>query len=132
MSKLVIPPQVQSILKTLEKAGFESYVVGGCVRDLLIGIEPKDWDITTNAKPKEVQDLFPDSFYENKYGTVGVKTGSDNPRLEIVEVTTYRVEEKYSDKRHPDEVRFTSSLEEDLKRREFTVNATALRFAQGK
>ena len=132
MTKLSIPKEVEGVLETLEGAGFEAYVVGGCVRDLLIGIEPKDWDITTNAKPKEVQDLFPDSFYENKYGTVGVKTGSDNPRLEIVEVTTYRVEEKYSDKRHPDEVRFTSSLEEDLKRRDFTVNAMALRFAQGK
>lgn len=127
-----IPTEVKNILSVLEKAGFEAYTVGGCVRDLLLVGEPKDWDITTNAKPEEVQKLFPDSFYENKFGTVGVKTGSSKPQLDVVEITTYRTEEKYSDKRHPDEVRFTTSLEEDLKRRDFTINAIALRQARGK
>ena len=122
-----IPSEVKNILEALENANFEAYAVGGCVRDLLLGAEPKDWDITTDAKPEEVQKLFPDSFYENKYGTVGVKTGSDKPELGVVEITTYRVEEKYTDKRHPDKVQFTASLKEDLKRRDFTVNALAMR-----
>ena len=74
----------------LRKAGFETYLVGGCVRDLLIGREPKDWDITTNATPEQIQAVFPDSFYENDYGTVGVKTGSEDVRTAIVEVTPYR------------------------------------------
>ena len=122
-----IPSEVKNILEALENAKFEAYAVGGCVRDLLLAAVPKDWDITTNAKPEEVQKLFPDSFYENKYGTVGVKTGSDKPELGVVEITTYRVEEKYTDKRHPDKVQFTASLKEDLKRRDFTVNALAMR-----
>ena len=126
MAELTIPKEVKQILSTLEKAGFEAYVVGGCVRDLLLGVEPKDWDVTTNAKPQEVQKLFPDSFYENKFGTVGIKTKSESPELEIVEVTTYRVEEKYSDKRHPDAVRFTAKLKDDLARRDFTINALAM------
>jgi len=126
MAKLTIPEEVKQILSALEKAGFEAYVVGGCVRDLLLGVVPKDWDVTTNAKPQEVQKLFPDSFYENKFGTVGIKTESESPELKIVEVTTYRVEEKYSDKRHPDAVRFTAKLEDDLARRDFTINALAM------
>ena len=121
-----IPAEVKNILEALENANFEAYAVGGCVRDLLLGAEPRDWDITTGAKPEEVQKLFPDSFYENKYGTVGVKTGSDKPELGVVEITTYRVEEKYTDKRHPDKVQFTASLEEDLKRRDFSINALAM------
>jgi len=132
-----IPREVKSVLDVLNEAGFEAYIVGGCVRDLLLGNVPNDWDVTTNAKPPDIQKLFPGSFYENKYGTVGVKTGlsseakrakggSGKAQLEIVEVTTYRTEEKYTDKRHPDEVRFTASLEEDLARRDFTVNALAM------
>ena len=117
------------MLKALEGADFEAYVVGGCVRDLLLGLEPKDWDITTNAKPEEVQKLFKDSFYENEFGTVGVKTSSKDANLHVVEVTTYRVEEKYTDKRHPDKVSFTRNIEDDLGRRDFTVNAMALRQA---
>ena len=113
-----IPAEVKNVLKILEKGGFSAYIVGGCVRDLLLGKEPKDWDVTTNAKPEEITKLFPDSFYENTFGTVTVNTG--------IEVTTYRIEGKYSDKRHPDSVSFTNSLEEDLKRRDFTINAMAL------
>jgi tRNA nucleotidyltransferase (CCA-adding enzyme) len=126
-----IPPEVASIGKILRKNGYESYLVGGCVRDLLIGREPKDWDITTNAKPEQIQSLFPDSFYENDYGTVGIKTGSTEPRLAIVEVTPYRLESGYSDKRRPDSVKFGDSLEEDLARRDFTINAIALDESKG-
>ena len=121
-----IPREVSTVSAGLRKAGFEAYLVGGCVRDLVVKREPKDWDVTTNATPEEIQKVFPDSFYENDYGTVGVKTGSEDPRLAIVEVTPYRSESEYSDKRRPDKVTFGHSLEEDLERRDFTVNAIAL------
>lgn len=91
-----------------------------------MGRTPKDWDITTNALPEEIQKLFPDHVYENNFGTVGVKTGSESPDLAIVEVTPYRVEGKYQDKRHPDQVKFVQNLDEDLARRDFTVNAMAM------
>lgn len=117
-----IPQPIIDIIKELEAAGFEAFIVGGCVRDLLMDIEPKDWDVTTNAKPEEITKIFSDSFYENKFGTVGVKTD-----IGVVEVTTYRIESKYSDKRHPDEVKFARTLEEDLSRRDFTINALALK-----
>ncbi|MEX0878040.1 MAG: CCA tRNA nucleotidyltransferase [Candidatus Spechtbacterales bacterium] len=122
-----LPKEVKNIIKTLEEAGFEAYVVGGCVRDILLDRTPKDWDLTTSAKPEKIQKLFPDSVYENDFGTVAVKTDSKDESLKIVEVTTFRSEAKYSDKRHPDSVDFTESLEEDLKRRDFTINALALR-----
>ena len=121
-----IPAEVEVVTKKLEEAGFEAYLVGGCVRDLIIGIEPKDWDVTTNATPEQIQAVFPDSFYENTFGTVGVKTSSEDPRTAIVEVTPYRVESEYSDKRRPDSVAFGTSLLEDLARRDFTINALAL------
>lgn len=121
-----IPPLVKNIADTLIKAGFESYFVGGCVRSLALHMKPKDWDITTNAKPEEIQKLFPHSVYENKYGTVGVINDTNDETLRVVEVTPYRLESSYSDKRRPDGVRFTSNIEEDLKRRDFTVNAMAL------
>lgn len=126
-----IPSEVEVVGEKLRKAGFESYLVGGCVRDLLIGRAPKDWDFTTNAKPEQIQAVFPDSFYENDYGTVGVKTGSEDPVLAIVEVTPYRTESAYSDKRRPDKVEFGTSLLEDLARRDFTINAIALDDSQG-
>ncbi len=121
-----IPKEIKSVLKKLETAGFEAYLVGGCVRDLLLKIEPKDWDITTNAKPQEIRSVFPNSFYENKFLTVTVKTNSEDPRLKEVEVTTYRSEAKYTDRRHPDKIKFAKTLEEDLQRRDFTINAMAL------
>ena len=126
-----IPKEVSIISDGLRQARFEAYLVGGCVRDLIIGLEPKDWDITTNANPERIQTLFPDSFYENEYGTVGVKTGSEDPKLAIVEVTPYRTESKYSDKRRPDAVAFGASLLEDLARRDFTINAIALEDSKG-
>ena len=115
----------------LREAGFESYLVGGCVRDLILNKVPKDWDVTTNATPEQIQAVFPDSFYENDYGTVGVKTGSEDSRIAIVEVTPYRTESEYSDKRRPDKVEFGSSLLEDLARRDFTINAIALNDENG-
>ncbi len=133
--KFSIPEEVQAIGKTLIGAGFEAYLVGGCVRDLLLDVTPKDWDIATNAKPEEVQKLFPDSVYENKFGTVLVKIPAiNNQQLTtgIVEVTTYRLEGKYTDKRHPDEVKFAKTIEEDLSRRDFTVNAMALALQSAK
>src|SRR3989344_4592348 len=123
---MTIPKEVKEIANKLTKAGFESYLVGGCLRDLLLSQVPKDWDLTTNATPKEIQKIFPDSVYENKFGTVGVKTTAEDPSLKIVEITTYRLEGKYTDKRHPDEIKFAKTVEEDLSRRDFTVNAMAL------
>jgi tRNA nucleotidyltransferase (CCA-adding enzyme) len=127
----LIPIEIAGVSLKLRSAGHEAYLVGGCVRDLLLKIEPKDWDITTNATPEQIQAVFSDSFYENEYGTVGVKTGSDDPRLGIVEVTPYRTESKYSDKRRPDAVSFGTSLLDDLARRDFTVNAIALDDSKG-
>lgn len=123
---MIVPKEVKSILGSLQKAGFQSYIVGGCVRDFLLQIEPKDWDVTTNAKPEEIQKVFPDSFYENNFLTVTARTGSKKPELAEIEITTYRLEAKYSDKRHPDEVRYAEKLEDDLSRRDFTVNAIAM------
>ena len=134
-----IPKEVKKIAGKLAGANFEAYLVGGCVRDLLLGVAPKDWDVATNAKPEEIQKLFTDSVYENQFGTVGVKistpeeigtptesVGAERKTIKIVEVTTYRFEGTYTDKRHPDEVKFAKTIEEDLGRRDFTVNAMAL------
>ncbi|MEE8131665.1 MAG: CCA tRNA nucleotidyltransferase [Candidatus Paceibacterota bacterium] len=125
-----IPKEIQDISEKLQKAKFQAYLVGGCVRDILMSREPKDWDITTNAKPEEIQKLFPDSVYENKFGTVAVKTKSKDPQLKIIEITTFRLEGKYTDKRHPDEIKFAKTVEEDLARRDFTINAIAAEFTK--
>lgn len=125
-----IPQEVQTVADTLEQAGFEAYLVGGCVRDLLLGKTPKDWDFTTNAKPEEIQAVFSEdnTFCNNDYGTVGVVNDEvEDERLKVIEVTPYRSESGYSDARRPDTVQFGVSLEEDLKRRDFTVNAIAFR-----
>ena len=123
---LVIPEEIGRIGAALNVGGFEAHLVGGCVRDFLLGREPKDWDIATDALPEDAQKLFPDSVYENKFGTVGIKTGSENPLYAVVEVTTYRTEGAYRDMRHPDNVAFVKTIEEDLARRDFTVNAMAI------
>jgi poly(A) polymerase/tRNA nucleotidyltransferase (CCA-adding enzyme) len=122
-----LPREVLKIIQELQKAGFKAYLVGGCVRDLILGLAPKDWDIATEAKPEEIQKLFPESVYENQFGTVGVKTDSEEPNLKVIEVTTFRLEREYTDKRHPAEVKFAKTIEEDLGRRDFTINAMALR-----
>jgi tRNA nucleotidyltransferase (CCA-adding enzyme) len=121
-----VPDEILNIAQRLQKAGYKAYLVGGCVRDILLSHKPKDWDIATNAKPEEVQKIFPDSIYENKFGTVAVKSQSAKREAQIVEVTTFRLEGKYTDKRHPDEIRFAKTIEEDLSRRDFTINAIAL------
>jgi len=121
-----VPKEVKLIIEKLEKAGFEAFVVGGCVRDFLRGVEPADWDVATSAKPEEIQKIFPQSFYENRFLTVTVQTGSENPKLKEIEITTYRKEARYTDKRHPDQVSFAKTIKEDLARRDFTVNAIAL------
>ncbi len=125
ITKSDIPPEVKNVAETLEKAGYEAYLVGGCVRDLLVGKSPKDWDITTNAKPETIVSLFEDTFQNNDFGTVGVVNKTDDQSLKIIEVTPYRIESAYSDARRPDTVSFSTSLEEDLKRRDFTINAIA-------
>lgn len=126
-----VPLEVTEVTQKLRDAGYEAYLVGGCVRDLLLNRTPKDWDVTTNATPPQLQELFPDSFYENDFGTVGVKTGSEDPSLSIIEVTPYRTEGDYTDKRRPDSVTFGQNLEEDLARRDFTINAIAYEDSKG-
>ncbi len=117
-----IPGEVVEIVSKLKSFGFEGFVVGGAVRDMIMNREPKDWDVATNAKPDEVQNIFEDSICENQFGTVMIKTEESG----LVEVTTYRVESEYSDVRRPDRVEFVSTLEEDLSRRDFTINAIAM------
>jgi len=123
--KFKVPDEIANIVGKLQKAGYRAYLVGGCVRDILLNREPKDWDIATDAKPEEIQKVFPESVYENAFGTVAVKTQSANRETQIVEVTTFRLEGKYTDKRHPDEIKFAKTIEEDLSRRDFTINAVA-------
>ena len=126
-----IPREIAQVSYVLEGAGHEAYLIGGCVRDLLRDKNPNDWDITTNATPEEIISLFPKTFYENDYGTVGVvneEIEEGDPvrgTLRVVEVTPYRREGKYSNFRHPDSVEFSTKLEDDLVRRDFTMNAIA-------
>ncbi len=131
MKSFSIPKEIETVAETLEKGGFEAYLVGGCVRDLLCGKKPKDWDFTTNAKPEQIIDLFPHTFYENTYGTVGVVIDeTEDETLKNIEITPYRVESEYSDNRRPDVVRFADTLAEDLQRRDFTMNALAYSVSQ--
>ncbi len=121
MIRLTIPRKAAQILRRLTDAGYEACVVGGCVRDSLLGRTPGDWDITTSALPSEVKAVFPRTIDTGiEHGTVTVRLGGES-----FEVTTFRVDGKYSDSRHPDSVSFTPSLSEDLRRRDFTVNAMA-------
>ncbi|MBI3342954.1 HD domain-containing protein [Candidatus Gottesmanbacteria bacterium] len=142
---ITLPTRAKQIITTLKKAGFEAYAVGGSIRDLLIGKTTKGWDFTTNATPEEILTLFPDSFYDNQFGTVGIKIRKthethealetfqanqaspqdDQAVVDIYEVTTYRSEGGYSDRRHPDQVTWGKTIEEDLARRDFTINAIA-------
>jgi tRNA nucleotidyltransferase (CCA-adding enzyme) len=127
MMKINMPKQANFIIRTLTDHGYEAYIVGGCVRDALLHVEPKDWDITTSASPEEVKQLF--------FHTVdtGIEHGTVTVLLdhEPYEVTTYRVDGKYEDHRRPSEVTFTKSLKEDLLRRDFTINAMAYNDQEG-
>ena len=124
---LEIPKNAETILHILEKAGYEAYVVGGCVRDSILGRSPDDWDITTSAKPEQVKALFHRTVDTGlQHGTVTVLMEKEG-----YEVTTYRVDGEYEDGRHPKEVTFTASLKEDLKRRDFTINAMAYNPSSG-
>ena len=119
--KFKLPSPVIKVLQTLERDKFEAFVVGGAVRDLLTHVPVTDWDFTTNATPEQIQKLFPDSFYDNRFGTVGVKFDE-----QVLEITTYRSESGYSDRRRPDRVKWGKTIAKDLTRRDFTVNAMAL------
>ena len=122
-----IPKDAKSIIDKLTGAGYEAYIVGGCVRDCLLGLVPDDWDITTNALPEQVKELFRRTIDTGiEHGTVTVMIGDEG-----YEVTTYRTDGAYSDGRHPDKVTFVPSLEEDLKRRDFTINAMAYNDSEG-
>lgn len=122
-----LPESVEKIIHTLENAGYEAYAVGGCVRDVMLGLTPDDWDITTSAEPEQVKSLFQRTIDTGiQHGTVTVRMDGKS-----FEVTTYRIDGKYEDGRHPEEVTFTKSLEEDLKRRDFTINAMAYNDSTG-
>jgi len=123
MEKIEIPKKVLNIIEKFQTAGGEIYIVGGACRDLLLGRVVKDWDFTTNLLPDEMKKIFPkNSFYNNNFGTFSVVDKGG----EIFEITTFRTERGYSDNRHPDEIKWGKSLEEDLERRDFTINAIAI------
>ena len=119
---LRVPKDVARVVDMLIANGFEAFVVGGCVRDAIRGVDPQDWDVATSALPEEIQKLFKRSLYTNRFGTVVVSAGAHE-----IEVTTYRIEGDYADHRRPEAVAFTASLHEDLARRDFTMNAMAWR-----
>lgn len=125
--KIQLPEKVNTIIETLQSHGYEAYAVGGCVRDSLLGRTPGDWDITTSAMPEETKTLFSHTFDTGiEHGTVTVLLDREG-----FEVTTYRIDGKYEDSRHPSEVTFTRSLKEDLLRRDFTINAMAYNETSG-
>lgn len=122
----LVPSGARTIIRGLQNEGFSAYVVGGCVRDSLLGLEPKDWDICTSAKPEEMKEYFTRCSVRTidtglQHGTITV----DLERNGKFEVTTYRVDGNYSDSRHPDSVEFVDDIEQDLSRRDFTINAMA-------
>ena len=123
-----LPKSVIEILKKFQKNSFEIYIVGGAVRDILMGNDIYDWDFTTNATPEQILKLFPDAYYDNKFGTVGIRPDEEGTRP--FEITTFRKEEGYSDTRHPDKIIWGKTIEEDLARREATISAMALRFTK--
>ena len=120
--RIDLPPAVAAVLETLREGGDEAVLVGGCVRDLVRGDEPADWDVATSAPPERVASRFPGATWENTFGTVTVRDAGGGPGIEV---TTYRLEASYRDQRRPDEVRWGTSLTDDLARRDFTINAMA-------
>lgn len=123
---MTIPKEIEFILNQLKKRDFQAYVVGGCVRDLILKKKPNDWDCTTNAPPQQIQQIFPKTFLDNELGTVGILTNSSDENLKIVEITPFRKENEYLDRRRPSSVEWVDTIDEDLKRRDFTINALAL------
>lgn len=121
-----IPDQVKEIATTLQDANFEVYLVGGPIRNILLEKSVKDWDLTSSATPDKMLSLFPDAFYDNSFGTVGIPLNKHTEDQMIVEVTTFRTEYGYSDNRHPDKISWGKNITEDLSRRDFTVNAMAV------
>ena len=124
MNEIKVPENIRFVMNKLEEAKFEAYVVGGCVRDSILGHTPKDWDLTTNATPDEIREVFKDYPIINnngeKHGTVTVRYNEEN-----IEITTYRIDGEYKDNRHPESVEFTKDIVKDLARRDFTINAMA-------
>ena len=124
MSEIKVPENIRFVMNKLEEAKFEAYVVGGCVRDSILGYTPKDWDLTTDATPDEIREVFKDYPIINnngeKHGTVTVRYNEEN-----IEITTYRIDGEYKDSRHPESVEFTKDIVKDLARRDFTINAMA-------
>ena len=125
--KIKLPATVKGIIDTLQARGFEAYAVGGCVRDSILGRVPDDWDITTSARPEQIKEIFRKTVDTGiAHGTVTVLLGSG-----AHEVTTYRIDGEYEDSRHPKNVTFTGNLREDLRRRDFTINAMAYNEQEG-
>jgi len=120
-----LPNRVLKIIEKFQSQNREIYIVGGAVRDILMNKPVYDWDFTTNATPEEILAFFPKSFYNNQFGTVSIPPSKKGERPE--EITTFRTERGYQDARHPSEVRWGQTLKEDLKRRDFTINAMALK-----
>ena len=125
--KIRLPEKVSAIIRELKNAGYDAYAVGGCVRDSVLGRTPQDWDITTSARPQQVKEVFGHTIDTGiQHGTVTVMLEHEG-----FEVTTYRIDGEYEDARHPKNVEFTSELREDLKRRDFTINAMAYSDTKG-
>lgn len=124
--KISLPAFVHHIVKTISDGGFEIYIVGGAVRDILMDKKITDWDFTTNAHPGQILELFPEAFYDNRFGTVGLVEENQPQDIKPYEITTFRTESRYRDARHPEIVEWGLTLGEDLKRRDFTINAMAL------
>jgi len=132
VQKSPIPKEIVETVEKIEKSDFKAFLVGGCVRDIFLGRTPKDWDIATDAHPQDIQGLFTKTVYENMYGTVAViNEEATDPTLRNVEITPFRIESGYSDKRRPDQVIFSKDITDDLKRRDFTINAIAVNLSKG-
>jgi len=145
MNKIKLPLLVKKLLLVLKKEGYKAYVVGGAIRDMLMNKQVYDWDFTTDAEPEKIQEIFPESFYDNRFGTVGItaeelveqfqieKYCYEDEKIkpkDIFEITTFRKETGYKDRRHPEKVEWGKNLKDDLKRRDFTINAIALKIKQ--